>query len=366
VSIEFESLVPLGRRGLIQATNLVVTVLIAVLAITKLVVMGLEHPPIPALFVVVAGLANAVYLRRGGSMDVVAWILVGFSLMGIAAGSFNTGGFAGSILLLAPLIPVLTMLLIDSRAAWIALVLVCLILAGLFALGLNGFVPENPNGPDRVRLGRYIVLTCLCVISTWVVWSFSAMTRSLLIKLDKQSNTDYLTGVLNRRAIESALSQEVGRARRTDTYLSFIMADVDFFKLYNDSNGHQAGDRCLIDIAKLICSCCERSTDFVGRFGGEEFVIILPDTDSEGAQRVAGNIRTTIVQRSIPYGPNNSDPVTLTLGVVSARGPLIEDIDQVIRQADSALYRGKNSGRNCAVAVVINDDEPNDLDHLES
>ena len=327
--------------------------LVAGLAITKIMIMGLERPPATAFFVVVIGLANFFYLQRGGSLDVGAWLLVAISLTGLATGSFNTGGFGGALILFAPIIPVFTMLLIDSRAAWISLVLVCLILAGLFVLELNSIVPENSNNPDRVRLGRVIVLICLCVTATWVVWSFSSMTRSLLKKLDKQSNTDYLTGALNRRGVESALLREVARARRSNTCISFIMADVDFFKLYNDSNGHQAGDSCLIDIVSIISSCCERSTDIVGRFGGEEFVLVLPDTDSEGARRVAENIRTAIVRRNIPYGPNDLRPVSLTLGVVSALGPLIENIDQLITQADRALYRGKSQGRNCVVTETF-------------
>jgi len=311
--------------------------------------MGMDPPPIPAFFVVVVGLANGLYLLRGGSMQVAAWVLVAILLAGLATGSFNTGGFDGSVILLAPLIPILTMLLINSRAAGISLVFVCLTLIGLFVLEFNNMVPENPNGPDRLRLGRVLVLTCLCLISTWIVWSFSSMTRSLLEKLDKQSNTDYLTGALNRRGAESALLQEVARARRSNSNLSFIMADVDFFKLYNDSNGHQAGDRCLIDIVTTISACCGRSTDLVARFGGEEFVLILPNTDSEGALKVAEKIRAAIIARNIPYGAKDLRPVSLTLGVVSALGPQIDNIDQFVKQADRALYRGKSQGRNCVV-----------------
>lgn len=135
------------------------------------------------------------------------------------------------------------------------------------------------------------------------------------------------------------------------------MADVDFFKLYNDSNGHQTGDNCLKEIAKLIDDCCERPTDVVGRFGGEEFVLILPDTDIDDARRVAENLRKTILEQNIPYGPQNTNPVTLTLGVVSACGNKIEGIEKLIRDADAALYKGKDQGRNCVVSAVFDDPE---------
>jgi diguanylate cyclase (GGDEF)-like protein len=366
VSIEFDALVPLGRRGLVQTTNLVVTIMVASLAILRIGIVGFDSPPIPALFIVITGLANAIYIRRHGSVDVAAWVLVVTSVFTLAAGSFYTGGFGAAVVLLAPIIPVLTMLLIDARAAWISLVLVCSILTGLFFLGIYGYVPENPNELGRVHFGRYVVLTALCLISTWVVWSFSSISRSLLVKLDKQSNTDYLTGVLNRRAIETTLLQEVGRAKRSNTWLTFIMADVDFFKLYNDTNGHQAGDSCLKDIAKLMAECCERSTDVVGRYGGEEFVLILPDTNIEGAQRVAENIRLEILDKNIPYGPKNPNPVSLTLGVVSAQGYAIDGIEQLIGVADKALYEGKNQGRNRVVSVVFGGADTEGFDHRET
>ena len=355
MNTELDDLVPLGRRGLIQATNLIITILIAGLAVIKITVLGFESPPIPALFVVTVGLANAVYIRRHGSMDVAAWILVVTALLGLAISSVYTGGFGASIILLAPLIPIMTVLLINTRAACICLALVCLILTGVFVLGVYGYVPENTTAPDLILFGRYIVLTCLCLISTWVVSSYSSISRTLLVKLENQSNIDYLTGILNRRAIETRLLQEVGRARRSHTWLSFIMADVDFFKLYNDNNGHQAGDSCLKNIAKLIDDCCERPTDVVGRFGGEEFVLILPDTKIDGAQRVAENIRKTILDQNIHYGPQNTNPVTLTLGVVSAYGPAIDEIEKLIRVADTALYKGKDQGRNCVVSTVFGD-----------
>ena len=356
MSIELDNIDPLGRRGLIASTNLAITGLIAILATTKIVVMGAEHTPIPALIIISVGLANAVYLRRNGSMDIAARVLICLTLLGLAIGGYNTGGFDAALVILSPIIPILTMLLIGSRAAIISLGLVCFILSALFVLGLNGLIPNNINNYDVVLFARFLVLISLCFISTWVVWRFSTISKALLVKLDKQSNTDFLTRVLNRRAIESTLEKEVGRARRSKTWLSIIMADVDFFKLYNDSNGHQMGDQCLVDIASVITSCCERTTDVVGRFGGEEFVLILPDTDSEGARQVAESIRNKVLEKKIAYGPENQDFVSLTFGVVSALGADIENNDQLIKHADAALYRGKDEGRNCVVSHTLSDE----------
>ena len=340
----------------ILATDLSITLLVAILAVIKIIVLGFDSQPIPAFLVVIVGLANAIYIRRNGSMDVAAWKLVSTTLLGLTFASFYSGGFGASIVLFAPIIPIMTVLLINTQAAIIFLGTVCFILTGIFVLSIYGYVPENTNNPVLMMFSNYVVVIFLCLISTWVVWSFSSIYRKLLDKLEKQSNIDYLTGIFNRRAIEATLLQEIERAKRSDTWLSCIMADIDFFKLYHDSNGHQAGDNCLKNIATLIGYCCERPADVVGRFGGEEFVIILPDTNINGARKVAENLRQMILGKNIPYGTQNTNPVTLTFGTVSAHGNKLDGIDKLIRDADAALYKGKERGRNCVVSVVL--DEP--------
>jgi hypothetical protein len=205
VNNEFDDLVPTGRRSLIQATNLIITLLIACLASLKLIILEFDSPSIPALFMLIVGLLNAVYINRNGSIDIAAWILVVTLLLGLASAGVHTGGLDSAVVLLAPIIPIMTVLLIILKAAYISLGSVCLILACVFILGTNGYIAENPTDPNLLLFGLYIVLTCLCLISTWVVSRFASVSRTLLVKLDKQSNIDHLTGILNRRAIETRL-----------------------------------------------------------------------------------------------------------------------------------------------------------------
>jgi diguanylate cyclase (GGDEF)-like protein len=351
--MKFEDLVPMGRRSLILTTNLVVVALIAVLAGLRYVVMGLDYYPLAATFVVSGGLANAVYILRNGSLDAAAWVLIGLLLGGLFYGGLNTGGFSGPVVMLAPLIPIYSMLLINNRIAWVSLLLVCLVLGALFLMDYNGYTPQNPNTQAQILVGRFITLFSLCLASTLVVWSFARISRGLLVEIERQSVTDYLTGIFNRRGIEAILLSEVGRARRTDSWLSVIITDVDHFKQYNDLNGHQAGDLCLIKVAQIIEASSVRTADVAGRFGGEEFIVILPGTDRDGATKVAENIRTRVLTENIPYGPGNPAPVSLTFGVISARGHAIDSVEQLIRHADAALYRGKDQGRNRAVSVVL-------------
>lgn len=153
------------------------------------------------------------------------------------------------------------------------------------------------------------------------------------------SLTDALTGVYNRRHFDLFLNNEVERSRRFERHLSIIMLDIDFFKEYNDSFGHQAGDKAL----QLVAQCIQqerRSADVVARIGGEEFALILPETDTAGALKVAEQIRVAMTAQS-----KLKRPLTLSTGISTMYGSDIE-AEVIVRQADSALYEAKGGGRD--------------------
>lgn len=342
-----------GRRVLVQATNTTMVVGVAVLSMLRWSVLGFGDFPLPALGVVIGGLLNALHLRRKGSLDVAAWTLIILLTGALFFAGLNTGGFSGPVVLLAPVIPVFSMLLVPTGRAWIALVLVSLVLASILYFDYYGYVPQNPNGPGIAAIGRFVALLSVCLLCTLIVRRFALLSQALFSKIERQSVTDFLTGVFNRRGIEAILLSEAGRARRTGSWLSVLMADVDHFKRYNDTQGHQSGDECLVRVAQIIGSCSGRTADVVGRFGGEEFVVILPDTDPAGACKVAEDIRRVVLAQDLRYEPGGKETLSLTLGVVSALGPAIDDVSQLIREADEALYRGKRDGRNRVVSVVL-------------
>ncbi|WP_413161278.1 diguanylate cyclase domain-containing protein [Capilliphycus salinus ALCB114379] len=165
--------------------------------------------------------------------------------------------------------------------------------------------------------------------------------------LYQQAISDPLTQVANRRAFDHYLQQEWNRSKRDKLPLSLILADIDYFKNYNDRYGHQAGDRCLRKIAQAIKEAVKRPADFVARYGGEEFAIILPNTEIEGAKQVAELIRSEIHQLQIPHGDSSvCEYVTLSLGVTS-QVPQAEDLCEIlISKADAALYEAKKQGRD--------------------
>ncbi|MEL6495808.1 MAG: EAL domain-containing protein [Cyanobacteria bacterium J06623_7] len=158
---------------------------------------------------------------------------------------------------------------------------------------------------------------------------------------------DPLTKVYNRRYFEQQLHREWFRLRRTYSDLSIILSDVDYFKLFNDTYGHQEGDTCLKQVAQTISATLKRSVDIVARYGGEEFVIILPNTDQVGAAKVAEDIRTAISALEIPHpnSPGNS-VVTVSLGVATTIPQTQSLPEMLLSAADKALYLAKNRGRD--------------------
>jgi diguanylate cyclase (GGDEF)-like protein len=179
-------------------------------------------------------------------------------------------------------------------------------------------------------------------------------------ELESLSCIDSLTGVANRRRFDSTLEQEWQRMMREQKPLSLIFCDVDHFKKYNDRYGHQAGDRCLQQVAKAIHASLLRSGDLVARYGGEEFAVILPNTDAYGAIEVAKRIKSQLANLQIVQDDSSIGKyVTASLGVVSLIPTSQNEPEFLIAQADKALYQAKEQGRDRFVVFCENLDSSN-------
>ncbi|MBN1907421.1 MAG: diguanylate cyclase [Deltaproteobacteria bacterium] len=179
--------------------------------------------------------------------------------------------------------------------------------------------------------------------------------ESQTIELEKLSSIDGLTGINNRRIFDETLVHEWKRiGRQKQIFLSAIMCDVDFFKMYNDHYGHQKGDECLRRIAEAIKSVLKRPSDFLARYGGEEFVVLLPNTSPEGAQLVAEDIRKKVHGLKIRHEKSRIDEyVTLSLGVSTIIPGQDATAIDLIKAADQALYECKDKGRNRTIFKCI-------------
>jgi len=163
---------------------------------------------------------------------------------------------------------------------------------------------------------------------------------------------DALTGVSNRRAFDERFEQEFLRAARGHGALGLLMIDVDHFKLYNDTYGHQAGDKCLRQVAQALTATLKRPSDFLARYGGEEFCVLLPDADTESTLVVAELLLGRIRELALAHAGSQSGPiVTISIGAAVARPPVRGQMDNFLALADQRLYKAKQSGRNRVVGL---------------
>lgn len=171
--------------------------------------------------------------------------------------------------------------------------------------------------------------------------------KRLRDQLAAMAVTDALTGLSNRRHLERSLSTEAARLARTGGWLSVIMLDIDFFKQFNDTYGHPAGDRCITMVAAALTRAVKRASDLPARYGGEEFACILPGADPHGAEIVAQEIRLQIQSLNIPHERSQVSPfITVSIGVASARCLPNMSTERWIAEADRQLYISKQDGRN--------------------
>lgn len=203
-------------------------------------------------------------------------------------------------------------------------------------------------------IGVVLLLLCgstvsLCLLFRQEILRRIKAERALFKAADELAvlaSTDSLTGIANRRSLEIVLRREWRRAIRARSTISLLMLDVDFFKLYNDTYGHQEGDRVLQSIVKCIEQDIRRPGDDAGRYGGEEFVVILAETDCKGALVIATRIKTAIEGLHIPHSGNPYGVVTVSIGLAAVR-PLRGELEELlVKKADLALYEAKHAGRN--------------------
>lgn len=216
--------------------------------------------------------------------------------------------------------------------------------ARAFAAGANDYITKPFNlSILRQRIRQMLQQSQQVKDNFRMAAELQQDNRNLKILVSRDS----LTKLHNRRGFEQYLQQEWERMLRLQSPLSLIMCDIDFFKKYNDTYGHPAGDHCLVKVSSAMRNTVRRSGDFIARYGGEEFVIVLPDTDLLGAVFVAESVRSAIKLLNISHKSSAvGNYVTMSLGVAMVYPSPSIDITDLVNAADRALYQAKAQGRD--------------------
>jgi diguanylate cyclase (GGDEF)-like protein/PAS domain S-box-containing protein len=184
-----------------------------------------------------------------------------------------------------------------------------------------------------------------------------SLKKAVEAELSELARRDGLTGLANRRAFDEALKREWGRTLRDGSQISLLLVDVDHFKSFNDRNGHQVGDDCLRAVAAALDKAVARPADLVARYGGEEFVIILVDTDQEGAVHIARTVLAEVDALRISHPHSSESPwVTVSIGAATAMamaGGSIRMPEGLLQAADTALYKAKAAGRHRVETALL-------------
>jgi non-specific serine/threonine protein kinase len=200
-----------------------------------------------------------------------------------------------------------------------------------------------------------LVQTCALYLSVRV---HQAQLETQSARLENMASTDSLTGVANRRSFDQRLSDEWRRAIRRGTGISMMLIDIDFFKPFNDTYGHVAGDAALQQVATALTSCLSRSEDFFARYGGEEFVAVLPGTELPGALQIAERMRQAVLDLGIAHSGSLLGRLTISAGVAYKVPARSTPSDSLIEAADVALYQAKRTGRNRVAGENYRSDAP--------
>ena len=184
-----------------------------------------------------------------------------------------------------------------------------------------------------------------------MTWTNIVSFRNVKVAAD----VDELTGIFNKRSLRHKLSEMLFNARQNGGRLSLYMFDIDNFKHYNDTNGHMAGDNLLSSLARLVKETV-RTDDIFGRFGGEEFMLILPNRSKAEAMGAAENIRRRIADFNFPFGEKQPQGMLTVSGGVATFPVDADDVVELVKAADAALYRAKDAGRNqtCQAETGLN------------
>ena len=308
----------------------------------------------PLLVIIGAAISVPAAQRYYTEVVAVGVTLIGFVVTYIA----HLGALAGSSYVLAGLVlVVLYGCLFLGLLFNVAVTIGAILIAGHFITGIAIGLPFDALSYSAAILGGAAVIGSISTYNLEHALRTNFLETRLLNELAER---DGMTGLYNRRIFDDYMERLWRQSRREGTSVAIIFVDIDFFKVYNDLYGHQAGDDCLKRVAKCIARGAKRPFDFAARYGGEEFVLVLYGPPDEYARTVPEQIHRDVLELGIPHaGSQAAKYVTVSVGMALARTETSRSLAGAIQAADEALYQAKREGRD---RVVFRDSNGDDVE----
>jgi diguanylate cyclase (GGDEF)-like protein len=315
-------------------------------------------PVISVNLVFIIGYVSVLYINRAGKRDAATNVGLGTAYTQVLVNTAFLGTGAGIHLYYFTLSGLVCFVCSQTRAECGALLVLA---AGLyllchFAFG-QGFIYLPTAVLDLIYAGSAAGAVVLSGFASYLIRLDVHRNQMRLARRNRElealSGLDAVTELANRRALDECLRREWDSMARQRRPLSLLLCDVDYFKQYNDDHGHVAGDACLRRVASILNGIVSRPIDFVGRYGGDEFMVVLPDTNIDGAAYLAEQARRAVAGLAISHGSSEAGRyMTLSVGVGMAFPQHDKELETLITAADRAMYMAKSLGRNCSAACI--------------
>ncbi len=344
------------KRTVVKTTALFVALMaLFITAVRALVAQEINSTAVPPTLaaIVMLLLANR-YVHRGGSDVVGAWWVMAVVLAIYSYLSFTSHGFLGSVIYAAPVFPLLAWIILDRGATRLVTLAIGFFIVLILSQHLAGNLESSPDFPEEIRHIMKSVVLLLSLIAVYLMISFkSVQARGSGPSTAEDTSRDPLTGLLTRQTIDESLRRELIRTHRACQPLSLLVANVDGFSQLVNEIGDVAADKTLIGIAEALRFCLRRSADYLGRYGRNRFVVLLPDTDRQGASQVAEKFRELMETLDIPYHNEDKIRVAVTVAAITTSGLNLGSADVLRAAVDRALKEGVEAGGNQVVVQEV-------------
>lgn len=334
--------------NLMKWISLYFSLLLFIAIVIRLLVNELQFPLLMLGSIVCISLAAFhFFANRNISYNILASIFISIMIVGIFLGTFFAGGINSPVIIILPILVVFAFILFERKLSWVTVGLITFLIIAYVVLQISDFTfPENTLSENQASIMRGVWLIFNILIMALSISFFKKENEELRKKLFEESITDHLTGLPNRRFIEQFINFELAREKHEGRKISLLMIDIDFFKKYNDYYGHIEGDKCLVKVANFLKEHFKRRTDFIGRFGGEEFIVVISGLKDDEVYELAESYRSKLEAMAIPHAYSEFGKITVSIGINTIDGNTNMEMNDLIDSADKALYSSKSKGRN--------------------